>query len=74
MGIEPTCSAWKADILPLNYTRTQRLHIITLKFGFVNSFWKIFLFFLFYVNLAEFAGHIFSYLLRFKIIFSEYFL
>ena len=21
MGIEPTCSAWKADILPLNYTR-----------------------------------------------------
>ncbi len=20
MGIEPTCSAWKADILPLNYT------------------------------------------------------
>ena len=22
MGIEPTCSAWKADILPLNYTRT----------------------------------------------------
>ncbi len=21
MGIEPTCSAWKADVLPLNYTR-----------------------------------------------------
>ena len=20
MGIEPTCSAWEADILPLNYT------------------------------------------------------
>lgn len=20
-GIEPTCSAWKADVLPLNYTR-----------------------------------------------------
>ena len=24
MGIEPTCSAWKADILPLNYTRISR--------------------------------------------------
>ena len=23
MGIEPTCSAWKADILPLNYTCTS---------------------------------------------------
>ena len=23
MGIEPTCSAWKADILPLNYTRIR---------------------------------------------------
>ena len=22
MGIEPTCSAWKADVLPLNYTRS----------------------------------------------------
>ena len=21
VGIEPTCSAWKADVLPLNYTR-----------------------------------------------------
>ena len=25
MGIEPTCSAWKADILPLNYTRLAGL-------------------------------------------------
>ncbi len=24
MGIEPTCSAWKADILPLNYTRIEK--------------------------------------------------
>ena len=23
MGIEPTPSAWKAEVLPLNYTRTQ---------------------------------------------------
>ena len=22
MGIEPTCEAWKASVLPLNYTRT----------------------------------------------------
>ena len=28
MGIEPTCSAWKADILPLNYTRTAFQQII----------------------------------------------
>ena len=24
MGIEPTCSAWKADVLPLNYTRSTQ--------------------------------------------------
>ena len=23
MGIEPTCPAWKAGVLPLNYTRKQ---------------------------------------------------
>ncbi len=23
MGIEPTLSAWKAEVLPLNYTRLQ---------------------------------------------------
>lgn len=23
MGIEPTLSAWKAEVLPLNYTRTS---------------------------------------------------
>ena len=28
MGIEPTYSAWKADILPLNYTRTLVLCLI----------------------------------------------
>ena len=26
MGIEPTCSAWKADVLPLNYTRQISHH------------------------------------------------
>ncbi len=25
MGIEPTCSAWKADVLPLNYTRLDHI-------------------------------------------------
>ncbi len=25
MGIEPTSSAWKAEVLPLNYTRLSRL-------------------------------------------------
>lgn len=25
MGIEPTSSAWKAEVLPLNYTRFTRL-------------------------------------------------
>ncbi len=25
MGIEPTLSAWKAEVLPLNYTRTNSL-------------------------------------------------
>ena len=24
MGIEPTLSAWKAEVLPLNYTRFQK--------------------------------------------------
>ncbi len=24
MGIEPTSSAWEAEVLPLNYTRTKR--------------------------------------------------
>ena len=27
MGIEPTYSAWKADILPLNYIRISRLNL-----------------------------------------------
>jgi hypothetical protein len=25
MGVEPTSSAWKAEVLPLNYTRLPRL-------------------------------------------------
>ena len=30
MGIEPTSSAWKAEVLPLNYTRTFYLNNIGL--------------------------------------------
>ena len=42
MGIEPTQSAWKAEILPLNYTRIwPRTFIIILVINiFVNSFFK----------------------------------
>ena len=28
MGIEPTLSAWKAEILPLNYTRRTHLNLV----------------------------------------------
>jgi len=29
MGIEPTCSAWKADVLPLNYTRILKVQLVS---------------------------------------------
>jgi hypothetical protein len=28
MGIEPTYSAWKADVLPLNYTRNSNINMV----------------------------------------------
>ena len=28
MGIEPTRSAWKAEVLPLNYIRISQLQVI----------------------------------------------
>ena len=31
MGIEPTQSAWKAEVLPLNYTRLSSLLYFSLK-------------------------------------------
>ena len=31
MGIEPTLSAWKAEVLPLNYTRKPRGNQLTLQ-------------------------------------------
>ncbi len=65
MGIEPTYLAWKASVLPLNYTRiqiaaTQKIEIylfattvfiLHIKFTFVNTFIKKFLFkILFYLH------------------------
>jgi hypothetical protein len=29
MGIEPTTSAWKAEVLPLNYTRMYKFIVNT---------------------------------------------
>ena len=42
MGIEPTQSAWKAEILPLNYTRPYQsdYNSITTQVEFVNTFFK----------------------------------
>lgn len=48
MGIEPTPSAWKADVLPLNYTRVGqtcrglpgRAHLAQHSHGFEETAWK----------------------------------
>ena len=38
-GIEPTTSAWKADVLPLNYTRMVKLKMPrTTPLGQVRNF------------------------------------
>ena len=44
MGIEPTQSAWKAEILPLNYTRSYQcdFNIISAYFCFVKGFLTFF--------------------------------
>ena len=31
MGIEPTLSAWKAEVLPLNYARTTTTYFLLLE-------------------------------------------
>ena len=36
MGIEPTYPAWKAGVLPMNYTRTCDFKSIANKSTFVN--------------------------------------
>ena len=41
MGIEPTCSAWKADVLPLNYTRQISTSPICYQYS-IDRFTRIF--------------------------------
>ena len=49
MGIEPTWSAWKAGVLPLNYTRIysvmrfKRFNILQQGFEIVHYFFEYFL-------------------------------
>ena len=45
MGIEPTYPAWKAGVLPMNYTRTCDFKSIANIFSFVNIFFAFFYFF-----------------------------
>ena len=50
MGIEPTRPAWKAGILPLNYTRiSATLDMIPLNHGFVKRYWSFFKNFLLFI-------------------------
>ena len=42
MGIEPTRPAWKAGILPLNYTRIRDLNIISQMRYLVKCFFNFF--------------------------------
>ena len=51
MGIEPTYPAWKAGVLPLNYTRMTLIIIFIIQL-FVNNFF-IFLFFHFFFPLLH---------------------
>jgi hypothetical protein len=36
MGIEPTYSAWEAEVLPLNYTRTIDFHAMKIILLFIT--------------------------------------
>ena len=62
MGIEPTYPAWKAGVLPLNYTRMFLCFFVSLKtriiisHGFIkcNPFFQIFLIFLIIYNISHF--------------------
>ncbi len=38
MGIEPTSSAWKAEVLPLNYTRMLVQRFLERIFNYSKSF------------------------------------
>ena len=45
MGIEPTYLAWKASVLPLNYTRNARM-LIAHHHEYVKRFFELFFIFL----------------------------
>ena len=47
MGIEPTYPAWKAGVLPLNYTRVSLIIIFIIQL-FVNNFLVFFIFLFFH--------------------------
>ena len=42
MGIEPTLAAWKAEVLPLNYTCVSVNTILSNKVRFVNKNFSLF--------------------------------
>ena len=47
MGIEPTYPAWKAGVLPLNYTRVTLIIIFIIQL-FVNNFFVFLFFYIFF--------------------------
>ena len=62
MGIEPTYPAWKAGVLPLNYTRTAKAFQPkddTTERPFLSIF---FLFLFLTVSIAETSGFVINYL------------
>ena len=57
MGIEPTYPAWKAGVLPLNYTRICNAFTIIPYFPEnASSFLKFFIFLYLYIFNAKFNG------------------
>ena len=57
MGIEPTYPAWKAGVLPLNYTRIFHIYFVyrfnvdylTTAFSICQLFFYFFVYFIFFV-------------------------
>lgn len=58
MGIEPTLSAWEADVLPLNYTRKIEEILSVLKVS-EKSLWRSVLPSIFWCNIR--LGYRFKY-------------
>ena len=55
MGIEPTRPAWKAGILPLNYTRDSMLYYYTILLRICQG--VFYNFFIFYQILSRACSH-----------------